>query len=192
MRKPILSDEQLISQYINGNEDCLRMLINRHQSKLFSYIYFLVKDRLLAEDIFQDAFVKIINTLRSGRYKEEGKFYQWIIRISRNLVIDHFRKNNKMPVITDSEGKDVVGNLRLAEQNREDQIIQEEINETLKRLIYELPKEQKEVLILRHYANLSFKEIAEITDVSINTSLGRMRYALMNLRKMMEKHSISI
>lgn len=192
MRKQIISDEDLIKNYLNGNEDCLRMLINRHQAKLFSYILFLVKNRLLAEDIFQDVFVKIINTLKSGKYKEEGKFYQWVVRISRNLVIDHFRKTNKMPTVTDSEGNDVIGNLRLIEENREDEIVREETTDLLKRLIHKLPKEQKEVLVLRHYANLSFKEIADVTDVSINTSLGRMRYALINLRKMMEKHNIAI
>lgn len=192
MRKQIISDEDLIRKYLEGNEDCLRMLINRHQAKLFSYILFLVRDRVLAEDIFQDVFVKIIKTLKSGKYKEEGKFYQWVVRISRNLVIDHFRKTSKMPKITDSEGYDVMGNLKLSEINKEDEMVREETAEIVKKMIHKLPDEQKEVLVLRHYANMSFKEIANLTDVSINTSLGRMRYALINLRKMMEKHNIVI
>lgn len=192
MRSPIISDEELVSQYLGGNEACLRMIIQRHKSKLFTYIYFLVRDRTLAEDLFQDTFMKVINTLRSGKYQEEGKFYQWVVRIARNLVIDHFRRINKLPVVVDSEGRDVLNNFRILEQNREDEIEKEETHELLKRLIHELPREQKEVLVLRHYANLSFKEISDMTNVSINTSLGRMRYALINLRKMMLEHNISI
>ncbi|MBC8342441.1 MAG: sigma-70 family RNA polymerase sigma factor [Bacteroidetes bacterium] len=192
MRKAIISDEKLIQNYLNGNEDCLRMLINRYQNKLYSYIVFLIKDRTLAEDVFQDTFVKVINTLKNGKYKEEGKFYQWVVRIARNLVIDHFRKTSKMPVITDSNGNDLMSSLRIVQENREDEIIQDETIVVLKRLIQSLPKEQKEVLVLRHYADLSFKEISNLTNVSINTSLGRMRYALLNLRKMLVKHNISI
>jgi RNA polymerase sigma factor (sigma-70 family) len=192
MRSPIISDEELVSQYLGGNEACLRMIIQRHKSKLFTYIYFLVRDRTLAEDLFQDTFMKVINTLKSGKYQEEGKFYQWVVRIARNLVIDHFRRTNKLPVVVDSEGRDVLNSFRILEENREDQIIKEETHELLKRLIHELPREQKEVLVLRHYANLSFKEISDMTEVSINTSLGRMRYALINLRKMMLEHNISI
>jgi len=192
MRKPIISDEDLVKQYRQGDENSLRMLINRHQSKLFSYLLFLVKDRPLAEDIFQDAFVKIIKTLKKGKYTEEGKFYQWIVRIARNLVIDYYRKNNKMPTVGDSEEYDMMGNLPLFEENREQGIIREETEEKVRLLIYNLPHEQKEVLILRHYANLSFKEIAAITNVSINTSLGRMRYALLNLRKMIEEKKVVI
>jgi RNA polymerase sigma factor (sigma-70 family) len=192
MRKPIITDEQLIKKYQEGNEDCLRMLINRHQAKVFSYILFLVKDRVLAEDVFQDVFVKIINTLKEKKYKEEGKFYQWTMRIARNLIIDHYRRSSKMPMVTDSEGNDLMASLRFVDENKEDQIVKEETTDVLKRLIHKLPKEQKEVLILRHYANLSFKEISDLTHVSINTSLGRMRYALMNLRKMMEKNNITI
>ena len=192
MRQPIISDEQLVSNYLEGNEESLRIIIHRHQSKLFTYIYFLVRDRYLAEDIFQDTFVKIINTLKEGKYKEEGKFYQWVVRIARNLVIDHFRRNNKMPIVTDSEGNDILSSLKIIDNNRQDEIIQEETKETLKRLIHKLPKEQKEVLILRHYANLSFKEISDLTEVSINTSLGRMRYALMNLKKLIIKSRIAL
>jgi len=192
MRKPIISDEELIAQYLHGNETCLKMLINRHKSKIFTSIYLLVKDRALAEDIFQDAFVKVINTLRKGSYQEEGKFLQWVIRIARNLVIDHFRKLNKLPTISDSEGNDVFSYISIADENREDEIIREQSHDKVRQLIQQLPEEQKEVLILRHYANLSFKEIADLTGVSINTALGRMRYALTNMRKLILKHQISL
>ena len=192
MRKPIISDEDLISQYLLGNEMCLKMLINRHKSKIFTSIYLLVKDRALAEDIFQDAFVKVINTLRRGSYQEEGKFLQWVIRIARNLVIDHFRKMSKLPTISDSEGNDVFSSISIADENREDEIMREQSHDRVRQLIQQLPEEQKEVLILRHYANLSFKEIADLTGVSINTALGRMRYALTNMRKLILKHQISL
>ncbi|RYD70050.1 MAG: sigma-70 family RNA polymerase sigma factor [Sphingobacteriales bacterium] len=192
MRKPIICDEELITQYLNGNEPCLKMLINRHKSKIFTSIYLLVKDRSLAEDIFQDTFVKIINTLKKGSYQEEGKFLQWAMRIGRNLVIDHFRKLNKLPVVTDTEGNDILSYISIAEENREDEMIREQSHDRVRQLIQQLPEEQKEVLILRHYANLSFKEIAEITGVSINTALGRMRYALTNMRRLIEKHQISL
>lgn len=192
MRKPIISDEELIQQYISGNEVCLKMLINRHKSKIFTSIYLLVKDRCLAEDIFQDTFVKIINTLKKGQYQEEGKFLQWTMRIARNLVIDHFRKVSKLPIVTDSEGNDIFSYLVVHEENREDEIIREQSHDRLRQLIQQLPEEQKEVLILRHYANLSFKEIADLTGVSINTALGRMRYALTNMRKLIVKHQISL
>lgn len=192
MRQPLISDEQLVRNYLDGNEDSLRIIIHRHQSRLFTYIYYLVKDRYLAEDIFQDTFVKIINTLKEGKYKEEGKFYQWVVRIARNLVIDHFRRNTKMPVITDSAGNDILAGLKIFDDNRQDEIVREETKDTLKRLVHKLPREQKEVLVLRHYANLSFKEIADLTNVSINTSLGRMRYALLNLKKMIAKNHIPL
>jgi RNA polymerase sigma-70 factor (ECF subfamily) len=192
MRKPIISDEELIHQYISGNEVCLKMLINRHKSKIFTSIYFLVKDRSLAEDIFQDTFLKIINTLKKGQYQEEGKFLQWAMRIARNLVIDYYRKINKLPVVTDSDGNDIFSYLVIAEETREDEIIREQSHERVRQLIQQLPEEQKEVLILRHYANLSFKEISDLTGVSINTALGRMRYALSNMRKLIARHHISL
>ena len=192
MRTPILSDDELVVQYIEGNEECLKFLINRHKAKIFTSIYLLVKDRYLAEDIFQDTFVKVINTLKRGHYNEEGKFIQWVMRIARNLVIDHFRKSNKLPTVTDSDGNDIFSYLNVYEENREDEIIREQSHERVRELIQHLPEEQKEVLILRHYADMSFKEIAELTGVSINTALGRMRYALNNMRKLIEKHQISL
>lgn len=192
MRKPIISDEELIVQYLHGNETCLRMLINRHKSRIFTSIYLLVKDRSLAEDIFQDTFVKVINTLKKGHYQEEGKFLQWVMRIARNLVIDHFRKLSKLPTISDPDGNDVFSSLSFADENREDELMREQTDDRVRQLIQQLPEEQKEVLILRHYANLSFKEIAELTGVSINTALGRMRYALTNMRKLIVKYQISL
>ncbi|MDZ4839122.1 MAG: sigma-70 family RNA polymerase sigma factor [Bacteroidota bacterium] len=191
MRKPIISDEELINQYLQGNEACLRMLFQRHKNKIYTAIFLLVKDSDLAEDIFQDTFVKVILTLKKGNYQEEGKFIPWIMRIARNLVIDHFRKSNKIPIVTDSDGNDILDSISIADENREDQLVKEQTEERVRQMIQQLPEEQKEVLILRHYANLSFKEIAELTDVSINTALGRMRYALTNMRKLMVAHQIS-
>lgn len=192
MRKELISDQELICSYIAGNEDSLRILINRHKTQIFSSIYLLVKDEFLAEDIFQETFMKVIKTLRKGKYKERGKFLPWVIRIARNLVIDHFRKSARMPIVTDNEGNDLLNNLKFVEENREEEIIREQTHQKLRDLIQELPEEQKEVLILRHYAELSFKEIADLTNVSINTALGRMRYALNNLRKIIEEHKISL
>lgn len=192
MRKQIISDEELIKQYLDGDESSLRMLINRHKSKIYTSIYLMVKDKALAEDIFQETFFKIINTFKRGKYQEEGKFLQWAMRISRNLVIDYFRKTNKMPTVTDNEGFDIFSLIQIADENREDEMMREQSYEKIRHLIQHLPKEQKEVLILRHYAEMSFKDIASLTDVSINTALGRMRYALTNLRKLIEKHKISL
>jgi RNA polymerase sigma factor (sigma-70 family) len=192
MRNPIISDEELIVQYINGNEACLKMIINRHKTKIFTAIYLLVKDRCLAEDIFQDTFVKIINTLRKGHYNEEGKFLQWAVRIARNLVLDHFRKVSRMPLLTDAEGNDIFSYIVVAEENAEEKMEKEQMQDKVKLLIQQLPEKQREVLVMRHYANLSFKEIAELTGVSMNTALGRMRYALINMRKLIEKHNIAL
>jgi len=192
MRKAIISDEELIVQYLNGNEACLKMIINRHKSKIYTSIYLLVRDTYLAEDIFQDTFVKVINTLKKGQYKEEGRFIQWVMRIARNLVIDHFRKVAKLPPITDSDGNDVFSGMSILEENREDEMIREQTTERVRSLIQELPDEQKEVLVLRHYGNLSFKDISELTGVSINTALGRMRYALINMRKLIEKYNLTL
>jgi len=191
MRQQIMSDQELVKVYLSGNENALQVLINRHQEKMFTAIYMLVRNREMAEDILQDAFVKIITTLKSGKYNEEGKFIQWAMRISRNLVIDHFRKNKKMPMVTDSEGNDVFGYINIPSPNQEDMMVKSEKEQKIRRLIEELPTEQREVLVLRHYAELSFKEISDLTNVSINTALGRMRYALNNLRKLIEKHNIA-
>ncbi len=186
-----MSDQELVSLYLSGQEKALAMLINRHKDKMFTSVYMLVRDRSLAEDILQDAFVKIVSTLKTGRYNEEGKFIQWAMRIARNLVIDHFRKAKKMPMVNDSEGNDVFSYINVYEENQEDFVIRNEKEDKIRRLIEELPSEQREVLVLRHYAELSFKEIADLTNVSINTALGRMRYALNNLRKLIEQHKIA-
>ena len=187
-----LNDQELVNLYINGNESVLEVLINRHQSKIFSYILNLVKDDSLAQDIFQDAFFKVINTLRKGNYNEEGKFLPWVMRISHNLVIDHFRRSKRMPIFDGGDDFDIFSVLPLKEGNVEDKIIIDQIHQDVRKLIEQLPKDQKEVLILRHYQDLSFKEIADLTDVSINTALGRMRYALINLRKVIQEHDITI
>ena len=187
-----LNDQELVNLYINVNESVLEVLINRHQSKIFSYILNLVKDESLAQDIFQDAFFKVINTLRKGNYNEEGKFLPWVMRISHNLVIDHFRRSKRMPIFDGGDDFDIFSVLPLKEGNVEDKIIIDQIHQDVRKLIEQLPKDQKEVLILRHYQDLSFKEIADLTDVSINTALGRMRYALINLRKVIQENDITI
>ncbi|MFA4869236.1 MAG: sigma-70 family RNA polymerase sigma factor [Pedobacter sp.] len=185
------SDQDLVKLYLNGEETVLEELLNRHKSKIYTSIYLLVKDQYLAEDIFQDAFIKVVNTLRSGRYNEEGKFLPWVMRIAHNLVIDHFRKEKRAPTITSADGTDVFNLLQFHEESAEDKLLREQTHFDLRKMIHLLPEDQKEVLIMRHYADLSFKEIADLTDVSINTALGRMRYALNNLRKMMKVKEIS-
>lgn len=184
------SDSKLVSLYIKGNESALEVLINRHQAKVYSYIISRIRDEDLANDIFQDVFVKIIQTLKKGKYNEEGKFLPWVLRIAHNLVIDHFRRNKRMPTISPSNEFDVFDIIKDDAPTRETSLIWEQIEGDLKKLIDYLPDEQKEVLRMRHYSRMSFKEIAESTDVSINTALGRMRYALINLRKLIEKHNV--
>ncbi len=182
-----LSDHELIHLYLDGEEQALETLVIRHKTKVYTSIFLLVKDSYLAEDLFQDTFIKVINTLRAGKYNEEGKFLPWIIRIAHNLVIDYFRKEKRTPIINTPEGFDIFDVIHILEENVEDGMVREQSHVELRKLVERLPEDQKEVLIMRHYGDLSFKEIAEITDVSINTALGRMRYALNNLRKMMEK-----
>lgn len=192
MRKPILSDQEHIRQYINGNEGSLEVLINRHKTKIFTHIVIIVKDKMLAEDIFQDTFIKVIKTLRMGKYREEGKFLPWVMRIAHNLAVDHFRKANRMPTTSGNEEFDIFDVIKAEDTSIEDIVVQEEIHSDLRSLIEDLPEKQKEVLIMRHYCEMSFKDIAEETKVSINTALGRMRYALINLRALIEKHEISL
>ncbi|MEX8545979.1 MAG: RNA polymerase sigma factor [Mucilaginibacter sp.] len=179
------SDQELIHLYISGNEAGLTELIRRYQSKIYTSIYLLVKDEYLAENIFQDTFIKVINTLKAGKYNEEGKFLPWVARIAHNLVIDHFRREKRTPLVSNGEDFDIFDVLGHYDESTEDRMIREQTYTDLKKLIHLLPSEQKEVLIMRHYGDLSFKQIADITDVSINTALGRMRYALNNLRRMM-------
>jgi RNA polymerase sigma-70 factor (ECF subfamily) len=190
MRKNTTLDSTLVSNYINGDEKAIEILIKRHQQRLFSFIYSKVKDRDVTEDVFQDTFIKVIRTLKKGNYNEEGKFLPWVVRISHNLVIDHFRKSNRMPTFKNTDEFDIFSVLGDGTLNAESVIIREQIYADVKGLINELPEEQKQVLIMRMYNDMSFNEISENTGVSINTALGRMRYALINLRKLIEKNKI--
>jgi len=190
MRLAQVQDQELVRNYINGHEESLSELVTRHQKKVFTYIRMLVKDSELAEDLFQDVFVKVIHTLKSGNYNEEGKFLPWVMRIAHNISIDHFRKAKRIPVVQTKDDFDIFRTLRIEDDNVEEKLIQEQILEDVKKLIIELPAEQQEVLILRHYADMSFQEIAAFTNVSINTALGRMRYALINLRKIVKQKEI--
>lgn len=186
-----ISDNDLVKLFQNNNNAALEELIKRHKKSIFTAIYLLVKNRTLAEDIFQETFIKIIQTLRNGNYNEEGKFVGWAVRVARNLTIDYLRKINKDLTITDSQGNDLFSYLVIAEtQNKEDKIIQFQTEQQIKQLVLNLPEEQKQVIILRHWANLSFKEIAEQTGVSVNTALGRMRYALANIRKQLAESQV--
>ena len=185
-----IEDSVLVKQYIGGKEKALETLINRHNQKIISFIYSKVLDRDVAEDIFQDTFIKVIKTLKRGSYSEEGKFLPWVMRIAHNLIIDHFRKNKRMPKFEGSEDFNIFSVIRDDKLNVEKQMIKDQIDSDLSYLIDELPDDQKEVLIMRIYKDMSFKEIAENTDVSINTALGRMRYALINLRKIVQRNNI--
>ncbi|WP_445747476.1 RNA polymerase sigma factor [Polaribacter sp.] len=190
MRTKNTSDSLLVKNYIYGDEASLEILIKKHQQRLFSFIYSKVKDKEVSNDIFQDTFIKVIKTLKKGNYNEEGKFLPWIMRIAHNLIIDYFRKNNRMPNFKNSDEFDIFSIISDDSLNAEKQIIQEQIFDDVRELINELPEEQKEVLIMRMYRDMSFKEISDNTGVSINTALGRMRYALINMRKLIEKHKI--
>lgn len=191
MKKYSISDSQLVSLYKNGNEEAFEQLVSRHKSKIFTTIYLIVKDNYIAEDLLQETFIKVINTIKGGRYNEEGKFLPWILRIAHNLAIDHFRKEKRYPTIIMEDGNSVFNTLEFAEDSVESIQIQKDTHARLRKLIQELPEAQKEVLIMRHYMQMSFQEIAETTGVSINTALGRMRYALINLRKKMLKSNIA-
>lgn len=189
MQTQVLNDEVLVLQYMHGNEHALEILIRRHKSKVFTSIFMFVRDQYLAEDLFQDTFIKVVRKLRAGQYQEEGKFLPWVMRIAHNLCIDYYRKTKRTPLITTPEGFDIFNLLQFSNGNPEKIIIRQQSHQKVREMVDRLPVEQKEVVILRHYADLSFKEIADITNVSINTALGRMRYALINLRKMQrEKH----
>ena len=190
MQNKTISDSTLVSDYIRGNEYALSVLIKRHQQRLFSFIYSKIKDKDITEDIFQDTFIKVIKTLKKGNYNEEGKFLPWIMRIAHNLVIDYFRKSSRMPAFNAPEEFDIFSVLGDGNLNAEKQLIQEQIFADVRELVKELPEEQKEVLVMRMYKDMSFKEISENTGVSINTALGRMRYALINMRKLIEKNKV--
>ena len=185
-----IPDALLVKNYVAGDENALATLITRHQSKIFGFIYSKISDTDISNDIFQDTFIKVIKTLKSDSYNEEGKFLPWVMRIAHNLVIDHFRKNKKMPMFRETETFSIFSIISDDVSTIENQIITDQIHSDLKRIIDKLPEDQKEVLEMRFYQDLSFKEISDLTGVNINTALGRMRYALINLRKMIKKHQI--
>jgi RNA polymerase sigma factor (sigma-70 family) len=187
-----LTDNDLINLFVAGNVNALEVLVLRHKDKLYTSILFLVKDKYLAEDIFQDVFIRIIDTMRSGRYTEEGKFLPWAMRIAHNLCVDHFRKVKRTPTIRTGENQDIFEVLNFTEDSAEDKMMKKQSHSRVKDMLDQLPEDQREVIILRHYADMSFKEIATLTNCSINTALGRMRYGLINLRKMMVQKQIAL
>jgi RNA polymerase sigma-70 factor (ECF subfamily) len=190
-KENLLNDNELVQRFIAGDQNSLEILIQRHKGRVFSYILLIVKKQELAEDVFQETFIKVIRSLKKGKYTENGKFVSWVLRISHNLIIDHFRKEKlKGTVSNDSLDIDIFNSQKFSEDTIEDQMINTQILSEVKDLIQELPEDQQQVIIMRHYLDLSFKEIAEQTDVSINTALGRMRYALINLRKLVEKKNL--
>jgi RNA polymerase sigma-70 factor (ECF subfamily) len=186
------TDNQLVRSFQEGNNKALEILIERYKTKIFTSIHILVKDRYLAEDLFQDVFIKIIDTLRSKRYNEEGKFLPWAMRIGHNLCVDHFRKVNRTPTITTGDNRDIFDVIDIVEESADKGIIQAQSHEGVRELLNALPTEQREVIVLRHYGELSFKQIAEITGCTVNTALGRMRYGLLNMRKIMVEKQIAL
>ncbi len=187
-----LTDQQLVRSYMDGNANALSVLVERYKDKIFTSIYLLVKDKYLAEDIFQDVFIRIIDTLRNGRYTDEGKFLPWAMRIAHNMCVDHFRKVKRSPSIKTSDDHDIFEVLNFSEAGADQKIMAGQSHDRVRKMVDMLPEDQKEVIILRHYADLSFKEIADMTNCSINTALGRMRYGLINLRKMMTEKQIAL
>lgn len=188
-----LSDNSLVKQFVNGDQTAIEILIARHKKRVFTYILLVVKNHHLAEDIFQDTFIKVIRSLKTGKYVENGKFISWVLRISHNLIIDHFRKEKLLNTTSnDDTNIDLFNSPRYSEDNIEDKLVYDQITCDVRLLINELPEDQQQVIIMRHFQGLSFKEIADLTDVSINTALGRMRYALINLRKLIEKKNLSL
>ncbi|MGK0363471.1 MAG: RNA polymerase sigma factor (sigma-70 family) [Saprospiraceae bacterium] len=185
-------DSTLINMYIDGNEKAFEELLSRYKNKIYTSIYLFVKDDAKAEDIFQEVFIKVINTLRNGKYNHEGKFSQWVMRIAYNLCVDNFRRNKRRPTLQPTDEFDIFDVLKSNDLNGEQQIMRSQTHMRIRKLVDELPEEQREVVILRHYADMSFKEIAALTRVSINTALGRMRYALINIRKMVEERNVQL
>ncbi len=191
-----IDDRDLVNAYINGEEKAFEALLMRHKDKIYRFIYMKVKDSALAQDIFQDTFIKVVNTLKAGNYNEEGKFLPWAMRIAHNLVIDFFRKNNKVKMISESSSQredfNVFHTLKLEDENVQDEMTRIELESQMVELLEHLPDSQKEILKMRIFKEMSFKDIAELEDISINTALGRMRYALINLRKLIEKHQLVV
>lgn len=197
MGREKLNDQELVSLYLKGNEAAFEVLLKRHQQKIYGYIFKMVRDSDLTEDVYQDTFIKVINTLKRGKYNEEGKFLPWVMRIAHNLIIDHFRKSNKMPIVgrkktstNEDDEFDIFDIIKLTDNSIEDDMIEEQIHNDVRELVNHLPKEQRQIVMMRHYKEMSFKDIAETCDISINTALGRMRYALINLRKLVEEKNL--
>ena len=189
----MLSDQELVQAYIQGDQSAIESIINRHRSKVYTYILLTMKNQQLAEDLFQETFIKVIQSLRAGKYRDNGRFLSWVIRIAHNLIIDHFRKEKQMNAVSNDDTEvDLFNSKKLSDDNIEEMIIHSQIKTEIRILINELPDDQREVVLLRHYGGLSFKEIADQTDVSINTALGRMRYALINLRKLIEEKNLTL
>jgi RNA polymerase sigma factor (sigma-70 family) len=187
-----LTDQQLIHHFKDGDAQAMETLVLRHKDKLYTSIFLLVKDKYLAEDLFQDMFIKVIDTFRNNRYTEEGKFLPWAMRIAHNLCVDHFRRVKRTPTIKTSDNHDIFEVINFSNDNAEERIIKNQSYDRIRRMLDLLPEEQREVIVLRHYADLSFKEIASLTNCSINTALGRMRYGLINMRKMMMEKQIAL
>ena len=193
MKSREFSDQELVKRFLQGDQQSIEVLINRHKNKVYTYIVLIVKNQQLAEDIFQDTFIKVIRSLKQGKYKDNGKFVSWVIRIAHNLTIDHFRKEKQINTHSNEDYEaDIFNSRKLSDGTIEDTLVENQIIQDVRMLIEELPEDQKQVILLRHYGELSFKEIAEQTDVSINTALGRMRYALINLRKLIEQKNLSL
>jgi len=190
MLSKVLNDQVLVRLYLEGDEKAFETLLHRHKRKVWSHIYLLVRDRELTEDLFQEACTKVVHTLKTGKYNEEGKFLPWVMRIAHNLVIDHFRRNKKMPLVRSNDDHDVFATISQPGKNVEQRMVNAQIDEDVRKLIDSLPDEQREVVIMRTYLAMSFKEIAEHTNVSINTALGRMRYALINMRKLIKQNEM--
>ncbi len=188
-----LKDYELIKQYLDGDKASLDHLINRHKNKVYSYIFMVVKNRELAEDIFQDAFIKVIKSLHAGKYNDEGRFVSWVMRIAHNLIIDYYRKDKQLKTVSDDQSDvPLLDTMQFSDDTIEQELVSTQVHKDIKGLITHLPAEQKEVIMLRYYYDMSFKEIAEHTGVSINTALGRMRYAIINMRKVMEQQQIDL
>lgn len=187
-----LTDNELIQGYIDGNCACFDILLSRYQAKVYGYIFSIVKDKDVADDIFQDTFFKVVATLNTGTYKDENKFIHWVMRIAHNLIVDYFRRNSKMPLVPNRPDCDVVETLKLHDENAEQTIMRLQTNRNIRKLVHMLPPEQRRVVILRHYGKCDFKDIAARTGVSINTALGRMRYAIINLRRLAEENNMYI
>lgn len=193
MRKTELTDHELVKQFIDGKQSSFEILVNRHKDKVYTYIFLMVKNDHLANDIFQETFIKVVKSLNVGKYQENGKFISWVVRIAHNLIIDHFRKEKQMRTFSNDEYEnDIFNSSRFSDATIEDDIIQDQIKDDVRKLVDYLPEEQREVILLRHFSGLSFKEIAEQTNVSINTALGRMRYALINMRKLIEERNLNL